>query len=195
MKMDPDGADLSTAHFLLRAAAPPSPPGSSPTPQYQAAPQNSQPQYQEPPDQQLDVVRKAYSYQQQPAYQPVLPPVYSGYTQQLDAPTGSYAEQHHCAGLRIEATNPTRSGVINGEVQVEVQGKRALIFTMSSTPDFNFRAKWGGPAGEIMIQNSLESELQALGFTVHVATSDENYMCVEKAAMERGGRGMSGASF
>jgi hypothetical protein len=92
LKMGLSGADSSTA-------ASPSPPSSPPTPQYQAAPQYSQPQYQAPPYQQLAVARPAapYGYQQQ-AYQPAQVPVYSGYTQQLAAPPqGSYAAPQYAA--------------------------------------------------------------------------------------------------
>ena len=44
----------------------------------------------------------------------------------------------------------------------------------------------GGPAGEIVILNSLESELQALGFKVHVVTSDEVRGCVGGQVRQEG---------
>ena len=50
-----------------------------------------------------------------------------------------------------------------------------LIFTMDSITTRVKAAQHGGPAGEIVVRESLQKSLRVLGCTVHVATSDEHY--------------------
>ena len=53
--------------------------------------------------------------------------------------------------------------------------RRALIFTMDSISDYVSRSKAGGPAGEIIVRESLEWGLREMGITPVVADSDASF--------------------
>jgi hypothetical protein len=53
--------------------------------------------------------------------------------------------------------------------------RRALIFTMDSITDYVTRAKSGGPAGEIIVRESLEWGLRQLNIEPVAATSDAEF--------------------
>jgi hypothetical protein len=54
-------------------------------------------------------------------------------------------------------------------------GKKALLFTMDSITDYVRRAAGGGPAGEILVRESLAWGLAELGISLDVATSDAEF--------------------
>lgn len=55
------------------------------------------------------------------------------------------------------------------------EGRSVLIFTMDSLPGYMEHAKRGGPAGELVVRNSLQAGLDALGVSYTVAGSDAEF--------------------
>jgi Glycosyltransferase family 18 len=67
---------------------------------------------------------------------------------------------------------PSQSSLPLSSIKKNTPSYKALIFTMDSISDYVSNAKNGGPAGEILIRESLEEGLRALDFPFDVATSD-----------------------
>ena len=73
---------------------------------------------------------------------------------------------------------------LDAAVVPQQQRKKALIFTMDSITEYVRNAKSGGPAGEILIRESLEWGLRALGVDPVVATSDAEFADLTRDASQ-----------
>lgn len=85
-------------------------------------------------------------------------------------------QQHHAAQAERRAVPAAQPA---GEPAPPAAGgppvKKALIFTMDSLADYVAHARAGGPAGEIIVRESLEWGLRQMGVEPVVAASDEEF--------------------